>query len=119
MAADDGQPGGRACVALAEDDQALAAGLAVEAFELQHRQVEAAGQAQASPGQAGQQLRLEQTGQGLECLLEGRCGAKQGTRQDVQRQAFVQRLEPPEQQHGQARLLPEQRAAEDKHRQGQ
>ena len=62
MAADDGQPGGRACVALAEDDQALAAGLAVEAFELQHRQVEAAGQAQASPGQAGQQLRLEQTG---------------------------------------------------------
>ena len=36
-----------------------------QAFELHHRQVEAARGAQSAPGQAGQQLRFEQAGQGF------------------------------------------------------
>ena len=117
--ADQGQPAGTAGIALAKHGQPLVARLAGQAFELQHRQVEAARGAQAAPGQAGQQLRLEQAGQGLECLFETGGGAEQGMGEDIQRQPFVEWLEPPEQQDRPARVLPQQQAQQAEQRQGQ
>ncbi len=81
--ADQGQPGGRGAVALAKNHQTLAARLAGQPFELQHRQVEAARRAQPAPGQAGQQLRSQQSGQGAQGLFQRGGITEQGVREDV------------------------------------
>lgn len=116
--ADDGQPGGPAGVALAQHGQALAARNAGQTFELHDRHVETAGGAEAAPGQGGDDLSPGQARPGLERFAQGRGVAEQGAGEDVQRQAFEQRLEPPEGDEGPGGVLPQQQADDDEHRQG-
>ncbi|MNP28005.1 hypothetical protein D3C76_1209460 [compost metagenome] len=115
---DHRQPGGAAGVALAEHHQALATGLPGKTFELQDRQVEAAGGAEAAPGEAGDQLRLEQARVGAQGFLEAGRVAEQGAGEDVQRQPLVGRLQQPEQEHGEARVVPAEQGEQAEDRQG-
>ncbi len=117
--ADHGQPGRAAGVALGQYDQALAAGLPGEPFQLQDRQVEAARRTEAAPQQAGRQLLPQQGGIGAQGLPQGWRIAEQGVRENVQRQPFEGRLEPPEDQDRQGRMLPQQEAEHGEQRQGQ
>ena len=74
--------------------------MTIEAFKLAYRQGKAAAHAQSPPGQAGEQLALEQARPVANGVPEAGCFAKQGLGQNVQRQAVEGRLEPPEQKHG-------------------
>ncbi|MNF75908.1 hypothetical protein D3C84_580010 [compost metagenome] len=111
------QPPRGAGIALQQHLHALLTRLAAQAFELHHRQQETAAHAQASPGQAGQQLRLEQPWPLAKGLFQ--CGslAKHGFGQNVQRQAFEGRFQPPENEHGKGWRLPQQSAQQGKNRQ--
>lgn len=90
-----------------------------EPFQLQDRQVEAARRTEAAPQQAGRQLFPQQGGIGAQGLLQGWRIAEQGVRENVQRQSFEGRLEPPEDQDRQGRMLPQQEAEHGEQRQGQ
>ena len=118
MHADNRQPLRGAAVTLQQHLQTLLSGLAVETFELRHRQHKAATQAQPAPGQTGQQLRPEQARPFTQGLLERRGFTEQRFGEDVQRQAFVGRFQPPENEHRQRWRIPQQQAEQGEQRQG-